>query len=224
MFGSTLTTRLCGCSDHALYALGEACGALLRTATINVDDCDDNDADVMASIMAQLSAAITHANTMDEIGLPLTPAELATQQAMFDAFATNGFALLSASGQTALAGIMGDLTGLMADIIAGSISTLDAGSMLTGMYDEYNSWEWNRLTRTEAAFADTAVRVEDFEANGADGSLFDTFGSPPYHPNCGCEPAIAIGSDGLSYIVADPSPDACDYCFGIVADIDAGVP
>jgi SPP1 gp7 family putative phage head morphogenesis protein len=122
----------------------------------------------------------------------------------------NAFARLSQNGQMRLEEVRDEIHSILASGAQAGLSPLDVSRQLSARFDEYSAYEFQRLARTEAAFASEEGAREQMEELGvttytvlvdasacsicqgyvgqiipADGDL------PPYHPNCLCASAPA---------------------------------
>lgn len=120
----------------------------------------------------------------------------------------NAFARLSERGTLVLEGIRDEVHGILTSGAAAGLSPLDVGRQLAGLFDDYSRSQFDRLARTEAAFASIEGSREQYRALDVtqveilvqidacpicepyDGQVFaltDTANQPPYHPNCLCD-------------------------------------
>ncbi len=132
----------------------------------------------------------------------------------------NAFERLSEKGSLRLEGIRDELHSILTSAQAAGISPIETGRQLAGQFDEYSGYEFQRLARTEAAFASEAgVRdqmwdlgvkkaewlisadacpiCEDLAAGGPY-DIDDEDNLPPAHPNClcSCSPVSADSEEG----------------------------
>lgn len=128
----------------------------------------------------------------------------------------HAFARLSEGGALRLEGVRDEIHGILTSATEAGISPLETARQLSAQFDQYKSFEFQRLARTEAAFAaeegtreqfrDLGVeRVEVLISAGAcpicqsyEGQVFslEDLGSlPPYHPNCLCSVVPVTGDD-----------------------------
>jgi len=96
---------------------------------------------------------------------------------------------------------------------------------LSDRFGAYKDWEFARLARTEASFAQNRGMVEEWESEGFSRPV-DPFGNeelgvpagamphPPFHPNgiCGIIPDPQTG-----YLLYDVAVTACDICQSMLA-------
>ena len=124
-------------------------------------------------------------------------------QAMLD----NAFTRLSENGKLRLEGVRDEIHGILVGATDAGLGPLDTARMLSNRFDQYRRFEFERLARTEAAFAseegnraqmrELGVRfVKILLAAGACPicqsfenrliAIEDVGSQPPYHPNCLC--------------------------------------
>lgn len=119
----------------------------------------------------------------------------------------SAFARLSESGKLRLEGVRDDIHGILTSATAAGLSPLETARQLSGQFDNYRRYQFERLARTEAAFAaeagsraqyrDLGVRYlkillaanacpicRTFEERLI--AIDDLDSQPPYHPNCLC--------------------------------------
>jgi len=111
---------------------------------------------------------------------------------------------------------------LMARVAQGGVNPIAASDWLLRDYlPMYRSYEFLRLIRTEAAYADNVARNTVFrETLGANSEAMDavadaqglTFRGPPVHPNCLCGTDCVLGTDGRYHLFLNPAPSACWLC------------
>lgn len=134
-------------------------------------------------------------------------------QAMLD----SAFKRLSQRGTLRLEDIRDDIHGILTSAQAAGISPLETARQLAAQFDEYSGYEFERLARTEAAFAAEAgaraqlseLGVESVEwlisagacplcedlAAGGPYALDDEENLPPAHPNCLCSVSPVVDAD-----------------------------
>jgi hypothetical protein len=193
------------------------------------DDVDlsleDLDAETMGSVFAVVSSGIEEAVLMLNAGLTLSPQDLAQSVARMQAQLTQGLALLSQSAATRLAPVLDAVNLLLADMSAGNVNPIQAGSALQNILDGvalagggafgagvYSPYEWSRLCRTESAFARSAMERDWHTRAGGDPSAVDYYGWPPIHPQCMCGTIMLANPQGKEWIVIETTPSACGYC------------
>lgn len=169
---------------------------------------------------------------------PLSEAELAAGVARAEYQAARGLELLSDSARQRLTPFLEQTQQALVDMAQGRLNPIQAGARLAEQFNKleaqaggttaegsYSPYEFSRLARTEAAFADTEVRRAELDAAGADSSAVEAQGGwAPIHPNCMCLNEEVEGTDGKFYVVLDPSAAACDLCLDIAAQIEAAIP
>jgi hypothetical protein len=82
---------------------------------------------------------------------------------------------------------------------------------MSGRFDSYAGWEFQRLARTEISFAQNAGLIDEFGAEGVDMSGVSE-DPPPFHPNCLCSLSIEQNQDGAWKAVYDIAIQACAIC------------
>lgn len=136
-----------------------------------------------------------------------TDVTVGRQSPAVEAMLNQAFDRLSQNGRLRLEGILDDVQGILVSGAANGLSPLAVARQLTRQFDAYKGWEFQRLARTEAAFAsERGVRtqlkefgvekVEYLAGAGAcpvceelDGRIFaidDEASLPPQHPQCLC--------------------------------------
>lgn len=124
----------------------------------------------------------------------------------------NAFSRLSEGGKLRLESVRDDIHSVLVAAQDAGLSPLNTARQLAAQFDQYSGWEFQRLARTEAAFAaeegtrnqfvDLGVtHVTVMISSGAcpiceayDGQVFaleETENLPPFHPNCLCSTAPA---------------------------------
>lgn len=120
----------------------------------------------------------------------------------------NAFTRLSENGKLRLEDVRDDIHGVLTSAQDAGLNPLETARQLGNQFDEYQGWEFQRLARTEAAFASEAgargqmsdLGVEKVEWLISDGAcpicedlaaggpydIDDDDNLPPAHPNCLC--------------------------------------
>lgn len=119
----------------------------------------------------------------------------------------NAFSRLSEGGKLRLESVRDDIHSVLVAAQDAGLSPLNTARQLAAQFDQYSSWEFARLARTESAFAAEEGTRNQFEAldvthveilissgacpvcEGFAGKVFaldDEADLPPYHPNCCC--------------------------------------
>lgn len=120
----------------------------------------------------------------------------------------HAFDRLSENGRLVLEDVRDEIHGILVGAQAEGLNPIETGRQLAAQFDEYKGWQFQRLARTEAAFAsEEGVRnqlrelgveqVEILVSAGAcedicqpyDGlavDINDEANLPPFHPNCVC--------------------------------------
>jgi SPP1 gp7 family putative phage head morphogenesis protein len=123
----------------------------------------------------------------------------------------NAFARLSEKGALRLESVRDEIHGVLTSAQAAGSSPLETARQLSAQFDEYSGYEFERLARTESAFAAEAgtraqmadLDVEQVEwlisagacpvceelAAGGPYAIDDEENLPPAHPNCLCSVA-----------------------------------
>jgi SPP1 gp7 family putative phage head morphogenesis protein len=120
----------------------------------------------------------------------------------------NAFARLSTNGALRLEGVRDELHSILASGADAGLSPLDVGRQLSRQFDQYSGYEFERLARTESAFASIAGTKEQLDEFGVSyvqiliassacvicqaygGKVFpleEADSLPPYHPSCLCD-------------------------------------
>jgi hypothetical protein len=109
-------------------------------------------------------------------------------------FMTNAFERLSDQGALRLEDILPQVKDIIKQGIDLGENPLEIARQLSARFDQYKGWEFERLVRTEVAFAQNAGFVAECEAEGVDCSRIDA-SAVPAHPNCllGSTPCEAPG-------------------------------
>lgn len=136
-----------------------------------------------------------------------TDVTVGRQAPAVEALLNQAFDRLSQNGRLRLEGILADVQSILVSGQAAGLSPLAVARQLTRQFDAYEGWEFQRLARTEAAFAaerGTRTQLKEFGVERVeiltsaascpvcqeyDGQVFGIDSEadlPPYHPNCGC--------------------------------------
>ena len=142
--------------------------------------------------------------------------EAALEQTTGDAvraFGQNAFERLSDQGQSRLANILeskdypgGSVRSIIQAAVESGENPLTTARDLAGRFDQYERWEFARLTRTEVAFAQEAGIRDELEGEGYR-QLPMRY--PPLHPSCVCSQTVDMER---SLITLDVSATACEAC------------
>jgi len=124
----------------------------------------------------------------------------------------NAFARLSTNGALRLESVRDDIHGILTSAADAGISPLDTGRQLSKQFDQYKGYEFQRLARTESAYASEAGNREQLLEFGVSFvkillsagacpicqayedqiiSIEEEDSLPPYHPNCCCSASPA---------------------------------
>jgi len=143
----------------------------------------------------------------DLVGAPQTLVPARSDPAVKEML-NNAFSRLSQNGQLRLESVRDDIHAILVGGTDAGLSPLDVGRQLTKQFDAYSGYEFERLARTESAFAaiaGTKEQLDDFgvryvqiliassacvicQAYG--GKVFpleESDSLPPYHPSCLCD-------------------------------------
>lgn len=148
------------------------------------------------------------ASLLDAAATVETSRQSPTVQRMLD----HAFERLSERGTLRLEGVRDEIHSVLTAAADVGLSPIETGRQLARQFDEYQGWEFQRLARTEAAFAAEAGTRDQLTDLGvtaltiliSDGAcpicqaydgqtvaIDDTDNLPPYHPNCLCSCAPA---------------------------------
>lgn len=209
--------------------LGLVCETRLRKDLdwdIDLDDLwlDPGDAEVVGAIWATYTSAIEQARVREQAGQEFTEADLRVLADAAQLQVEQGLALLSDDARTRLAPIIAYLNRNLTDMVSRNINPIQAGARMQEMLllvggaggegapPQYSPYEWSRLCRTEAAFAQTAAQREYYQREfGAKADALERFGEPPIHPQCMCG-LIAIEHEGETWMLIETTPTACGLC------------
>ncbi|HEY9016239.1 MAG TPA: hypothetical protein VIM84_14395, partial [Gemmatimonadales bacterium] len=124
----------------------------------------------------------------------------------------SAFTRLSENGKLRLEGVRDEIHGILVSATDAGLGPLDVARQLRNRFDAYKGYEFERLARTEAAFAAEAATREQLSEYGvslvkillAAGAcpicqgyenqlipIEETDSLPPYHPNCACSVVAA---------------------------------
>ena len=195
-------------------------------------DLEDAEADVVGTTMAAYSTAIEEAALAERNGAPLPQAALDRLAAMVAQVEAEGMALVTPANQTILAPIFETVRGLLSGMVGGNLNPLQTAARMQEFFTQvenggggllpegYNSpYQWARLARTEAKFAETAADRAEYESNGANGDAMDEAGAwPAVHPNCMCTCGV-LEVGGVLYMVLEPAPTCCEYCADTATEV-----
>lgn len=127
----------------------------------------------------------------------------------------NAFTRLSDRGKLRLESVQDEIHGILVTAQDAGLSPIETGRQLAARFDQYQRFEFERLARTEAAFAAEAGTQEQFKEFGLthvtllisagacpictalEGKILsleeDQDSLPPLHPNCLCTISPAAG-------------------------------
>ncbi len=121
------------------------------------------------------------------------------------------FDRLSDNGRLRLETSLGGLRDLIREGMDLGQNPIAVAREMSGRFDAYAGWEFQRLARTEVSFAQNAGLIDEFGAEGVDMSgVIDD--APPFHPNCLCSISIEQKEDGTWNAVYDIAIQACAIC------------
>jgi len=109
-------------------------------------------------------------------------------------FLARGFERLSKGGQLRLEAVLPDVKRIIQSGMDLGQNPLEIARTLKKRFDNYKGWEFERLARTEVAFAQNAGYIAECEAGDVDTSRVDT-SAIPAHPNCILEGTRVIAPD-----------------------------
>lgn len=140
----------------------------------------------------------------DVVGVGTTVA-LNRQSPAVKAMLDNAFSRLSENGNLRLEGVRDEIHSVLTSATDAGLGPLDTARQLSKQFDQYKRFEFERLARTEAAFAAEAGSREQYKEFGVqfvtillavsacpicqawEGKLIpieELDSQPPYHPNC----------------------------------------
>lgn len=150
--------------------------------------------------------AIGIARASDLVNGPMT-VPTARESPAVRAMLENAFTRLSEGGRLRLEGVHDDIHSILVSATEAGLNPLETAHQLSAQFDQYEGYEFQRLARTEAAYAAEEGTREQFREFGVervgiliaagacpicqayDGqmiSIDDEDNQPPYHPNCLC--------------------------------------
>ena len=116
------------------------------------------------------------------------------------------FDRLSDNGQMRIGSQLDGLRDVIQQSIDLGRNPLETAEEMAAKFNGYRDWEWQRLARTEVAFAENKGLTDEFKADGYTDDLKE---HPPYHPNCVC--AVTINPATMK-IEPDIAATACPLC------------
>lgn len=188
-------------------------------------DLDAEDGEVMGTVFGVLGGGIGDLTAKAAAGVEITQADLDAAAKRMQAQLEDGLKLLSESARTRLSPVLDDVAKMLADMAEGNLNPIQSGArmmeILTGVAalgggiaeGKYSPYEWSRLARTEASFADSAAKRAYYsEEMGARLDAIEEHGGKPVHPECLCDEIAVPNGDGEMWIVLEPNAAACDLC------------
>lgn len=154
-----------------------------------------------------LSYAVGLRRASDLVGAPQTLLAGRADPAVTEML-NGAFKRLSDNGTLRLESVRDDIHGILVSGTEAGLSPLDVGRQLSKRFDQYSGYEFERLARTESAFAAIAGNREQFREmdvlyvqwlldvsacplcqpyEGKPFSIEDVANHPPRHPNCLCD-------------------------------------
>jgi hypothetical protein len=130
---------------------------------------------------------------------------------------SNAFAKLSDGGRLRLEDQLVELKTILNDGLAEGLNPLEMARSMSDRFDQYERYEFERLARTEIAFAQNAGQVEEAKAEDVDVSQVDTSAFPA-HPNCMCDYLVEYDENGNGALKYNVSAQACEVCQAFVQD------
>lgn len=122
---------------------------------------------------------------------------------------SNGFDRLSESGKLRIGDqINGGIRDVIASYADRGMNPIDVAEELEKQFSGYEAYEWERLARTEIAFANNNGMIDEYRAEGYDTSAAEQ-DPPPWHPNCLCSLAYDPEARRIVYMISE---QACDLC------------
>ncbi|HEV8177409.1 MAG TPA: minor capsid protein [Gemmatimonadales bacterium] len=127
------------------------------------------------------------------------------------------FERLSENGKLRLEGVKDEIQGTLVSATEAGLNPLETARQLSGRFDQYSRYEFERLARTEAAFAaeqGTRNQLREFGVThitwltsagscpictAYEGQIIpieDEENSPPGHPQCACSASPYLGVNG----------------------------
>jgi hypothetical protein len=208
---------------------------------------DSDDAEIASTVTQSYATEIGRAKFGEAHGLPPTPEELAAAFERVQYQRDLGLSMLSDSAKERLVGLFGEAgnpnTGALNDalsrMVEGHYNPIAAAHQMSAEFHrleqggeaadklQYTPYEFARLARTEAAFADDAAAAAEIADNypDANSDAFDAAGAePPIHPFCFCMRDVVLGGDGKYYVTLVPTGAACSECLDLVDQIEAAIP
>jgi hypothetical protein len=238
--GCSCASCLAQASDEDLAALESL---LLAKAGLPDDPnqwlLDAEDAEIGSTTFQAYASELGQAEWREKHSQPLTEEQKQAALARAEYQRARGLELLSDSARERLGPVLERVSGALEDMTAGRINPIQAGAKMAAEFSrleaegggttagpDYSPYEFSRLARTEAAFANDAAEAAAIERDypDADSTAFDELaGGLPLHPQCLCRRDTSEGDDGKWYVVLDPSASACDLCLEVAAEIEAAI-
>lgn len=199
-------------------------------------DLEEEDAEVAGTLTAVYAHSFTAAGMAEKLtDQPLTPGQLQEAAGRVAFQREQGMAKLSAGAREALGPVMDTAERALRGMVEGRVNPLQAAQEMQRMlalaeqqpgFDPnlYQPYQWARLARTEAAFADTAAREAAYrEEYDPDYSAIEAAGARvPAHPNCLCLESV-VEIDGKWFAYLDPAPSACELCQDLADEVLAAI-
>lgn len=172
-------------------------------------ESDTPDGILQQTSFQTMLVGVAHAGTVVE--QPTTIA-LSRQSPAVKHMLNDAFTRLSERGKMRLEGVRDEIHGILTSATSAGLSPIETGRQLSKHFEQYKRFEFERLARTEQAFAAEAGSREQYREYGVThvqwlissgacpicqayvGQLIeieDTENQPPAHPNCLCSTAPA---------------------------------
>ncbi len=200
-------------------------------------DLEEEDAEVAGTLTAVYAHSFTAAGMTEKLTeKPLTPGQLQEAAGRVAFQREQGLAKLSAGARQALGPVMDTAERALQGMVEGRVNPIQAAQEMQRMlalaeqqpgFDPnlYQPYQWARLARTEAAFADTAAREAAYreEYGEVDYSAIEAAGARiPIHPSCLCSEEI-LEIDGKWFVYIDAAPSACELCQELADEVLAAI-
>lgn len=124
----------------------------------------------------------------------------------------SAFDRLSTAGRLRLEDDLPAIKNILREGVELGENPLSVARTLTSEFDSYEGWRFQRLARTEIAFAQTQGQMDEFRAEGDIDTSEIEGRTPPYHPNCVCSVSLARQEDGSWKVVPEIAATACSLC------------
>lgn len=159
----------------------------------------------------------------------------------------SAFTRLSEGGRLKLEGIRDEVHSILTSATAAGLSPLDTGRQLAGLYSDYNRVQFDRLARTESAFAaEEASRLQMADLGVTHVTWLISAGACPIcqsfvglvipiedvdrqppgasHPNCLCSTVPATADDAAAAAVETVGPQTGEEAAEAILKLDEALP